>query len=135
MSARKLTQADVEKMLLAHAAWIAGRVEGQQLALRHCSAVGLVFREADLSYADLSYADFRGANCKGVPFRHSLLDHANFRGVNCTEADLRWATLVDADFREADLTDVDFRNTTTRRLRVTGARVRIAGAVFIGSAP
>ena len=85
---KKITEAQLKKILTDHAKWLTNPSIGSRADLR----------EADLSRASLYWANLRGANLYGADLSMADLSMANLR-----EAGLSWANLRGANLRGVDL--------------------------------
>lgn len=109
----RLTRAQLEPLLEAHARYQAGRSDGRRAVLLRCNLSGLDLRGVDLSGADLVDCDFEGSNLTGAQFEgatltgcrfaDSLLNAARFRGADLSRTDFHMADLRGADLSEAKL--------------------------------
>src|SRR3546814_17219560 len=64
----RVTRAELDPMLAAHARFIAGRIDGRRAVLLRCDLRGLALRGIDLRGADLVGFDFAGSNLTGACF-------------------------------------------------------------------
>ncbi|MAF98946.1 MAG: hypothetical protein CMH26_09950 [Micavibrio sp.] len=108
----RLSQAELEKVIRLHAAYLKGMVGGQRLNLSYKNLSSL-----DFSGNDLSNADFTGCslmeshlvrcNLKGASFYGCDLRHANMRHSDLQRADLRGAYLAGANLTNANMSGID----------------------------
>ena len=111
----KLTRAQLDPLLEAHARYQAGRIDGRRAVLLRCDLSGLDLRGVDLSGADLVDCDFEGANLTGARFEgatltgsrfaDSLLNATRFGGADLSRTDFHMADLRGADLSEAKLVE------------------------------
>ena len=94
---KKITKAQLKKILTDHAKWLTNPSIGSRADLR----------EADLSRASLSWANLRGANLYGADLSMADLSMANLREADLSMANLREAGLSWANLRGANLRGVD----------------------------
>lgn len=98
MSKRKVTQDELDEMMLGHYEWH-WQVEGfQRLSLTDCDLRGLDFRGNSLVGCDLSGSDLTGADLSSCDLAGS-----NLSGCNLSAANLRHTSLSKADLRGATL--------------------------------
>ena len=110
-AAERLTQAELDRVLVRHEMFYAGRPGGRRAQLRGAKLGGLKLarrdlHEADPSRARLDNADLRGADLGvlrlgGEMVRATSLDRASLRSADLRGADLRRATLRDAELARA----------------------------------
>lgn len=111
----RLTKAELQSLLEAHARFRAGRPDGVRAVMLRCDLSGLDLPGVDLSGADLLECDFTGCNLTGARFNDatlsgcrftdSLLNAAHFAGANLSRANFAMADLRGADFTAAQLVD------------------------------
>src|SRR3546814_5566568 len=75
----RVTRAELDPMLAAHARFLAGRIDGRRAVLLRCDLRGLDLRGIDLSGADLVGCDFEGSNLTGACFEGATLDRKSTR--------------------------------------------------------
>lgn len=123
---------DLERMLAAHEAFLAGRDGGERLDL-----TDVRLRGQDLSGRNLARATFHGlfedvrfdgANLEESTFRKAYLDQCGFDGARLREANFRRASLEACSFKNADLRDADFTSATGGDLDFRGAD--LVGAIL-----
>jgi uncharacterized protein YjbI with pentapeptide repeats len=112
---QRMTRAQLDPLLEAHARYRAGRSDGRRAVLLRCDLSGLNLQGIDLSGADLVDCDFEGSNLTGARFEgatlmgcrfaDSLLNAARFTGANLSRADFQMADLRGADLSEATLAE------------------------------
>lgn len=127
MIGSRLSQAQLEPLLNAHARYQAGRSDGRRAVLLRCDLSGMDLRGIDLSGADLVDCDFEGANLTGAHFEGATL-------TGCRFAD---SLLNAARFRDADLSRTDFHMADLRGADLSGAKLveaRLESAVM-GQSP
>ena len=111
----RISRAQLEPVLDAHARFLAGRVDGRRAVLLRCDLSGLDLQGVDLSGADLVDCDFEGSNLTGAHFEgatltgcrfaDSLLNATRFAGADLSRADFHMADLRGADLSEAKLAE------------------------------
>jgi uncharacterized protein YjbI with pentapeptide repeats len=111
----RISRAQFEPVLDAHARFRAGRVDGRRAVLLRCDLSGLDLQGVDLSGADLVDCDFEGSNLTGAHFEgatltgcrfaDSLLNATRFAGADLSRADFHMADLRGADLSEAKLAE------------------------------
>jgi uncharacterized protein YjbI with pentapeptide repeats len=111
----RISRAQLEPVLDAHARFRAGRVDGRRAVLLRCDLSGLDLQGVDLSGADLVDCDFEGSNLTGAHFEgatltgcrfaDSLLNATRFAGADLSRADFHMADLRGADLSEAKLAE------------------------------
>lgn len=114
----RLSRAQLDPLLEAHARFRAGRIDGRRAVLLRCDLSGLNLQGIDLSGADLIDCDLggsnltgarlEGANLTGCRFADSLLNATRFAGANLSRAHFHMADLRGADLSEATLTEARF---------------------------
>ena len=110
----RLTQAQLDILILKHETYRLGRPGGGRIALANHDLSQLV-----LSERDLSHGDFTGAALVEANLSKSKLDYCQFYAADMRRANLRHASMIRADLRgarlrgaslnNADLTDADLR--------------------------
>ena len=88
---RKLTQPELDKIIMLHDRWLKGELNGARADLSGMDLSGM-----DLHAADLRYANFRGAN----------LSDSNLSRVDMTGADTKDTNMRNADIRGLILSPV-----------------------------
>lgn len=131
----RLSRAELEPVLEAHARYLAGRSDGRRAVLLRCDLSGLDLRGVDLSGADLVDCDLEGANLTGARFEaatltgsrfaDSLLNAARFAGADLSRADFRMADLRGADLREAKLVEARLESALLGESPETGLPTRL----------
>ncbi len=107
-----LTQEDLNRVLAAHAQWIAGVFDlDQSIPPGRAHLTGVDLTPFNLRYRDLSGAQLSGAvlqemDLTGVNLTAANLNGANLACANLGGAKLRGAKLHGTDLRGADLTGV-----------------------------
>ena len=123
---------DLQRVLSAHEAFLAGRPGGARLDL-----TAAVLQGVDLSGRNLARATFDGyledvrfdgADLEEATFRKARLRRCSFRGARLRGANLRRASLQGCSFENADLRDADLTRATVGDLDLRGAD--LAGAIF-----
>ena len=117
---KKITEAQLKKILADHAEWRANPNTGSRANLS----------EADLFRANLSEADLSEANLFGANLRGANLSEADLRGANLSEADLFGANLSEADLSEANLFRANLSEANLSRADLRGANLCGAGLDF-----
>ena len=117
---KKITEAQLKKILADHAEWRANPNTGSRANLS----------EADLCRANLSEADLSEANLFGANLRGANLSEADLRGANLSEADLFGANLSEADLSEANLFRANLSEANLSRADLRGANLCGAGLDF-----
>src|SRR3546814_11174240 len=74
----RISRAQLEPLLDAHARFQAGRADGRRAVLLRCDLRGLDLRGIDLSGADLVDCDFEGSNLTGARFEGATLTGCRF---------------------------------------------------------
>ena len=106
---KKITEAQLKKILADHAEWRANPNTGSRANLSEADLFRANLSEADLSEANLFGANLRGANLSEADLRGANLSEADLFGANLSEADLSEADLFRANLSEADLSEADLR--------------------------
>lgn len=99
----KISQADLDTMILAHNAWLANPALGRRLIIHN-----LDLSEAIFDGRNLTDAEFDGCYLHRASFKNAVLVNATFTHNLCTEtlfnsAALDGANLTDTVFWKADL--------------------------------
>ena len=108
MKLRRITQAELNKILENHKHWLNEDIDGWE------------DMKADLSYLDLSYFNLDNMNLSNVNLKEANLTGVDLRCTNLTNANLIRVNLSKANLSNADLT---FANLTNADLRDTNLRV------------
>jgi len=103
---QRMDQAELDRVVLSHERFQAGRPGGQRAVLSYMDLSRVSLIGKNLSNATLTASFLIDANLAGVD-----LSHANLFGCDFTRANLRDACLVRADLRGA--ADQDGANTLT----------------------
>ena len=107
---KKLTKAQLKKILADHAKWLASSSTGIKANLSEADLSGANLSEANLSGANLFGADLSGANLSEANLSGANLFGADLSGANLSGANLSGANLSRANLSGADLSgaDLDF---------------------------
>lgn len=108
MKLRRITQAELNKILENHKHWLNEDIDGWE------------DMKADLNYLDLSYFNLDNMNLSDVNLKEANLTGVDLRCTNLTNANLIRVNLSKANLSNADLT---FANLTNADLRDTNLRV------------
>jgi len=106
---RVITQADLDKILQAHALWLQSHgKEGKKAELFKSDLSGANLKEVNLVYANLQSAKLSSADLTGADLHEAILDYADLSeaglgGVNLNNASLQGANLSGATLRNADM--------------------------------
>ena len=103
-----LTQAELDRTLDLHGAFLKDRPGGMRADLRRRELSGLDLAGRDLSGANLGGAILTGCILRGSRISHACLFAADLRGANLEHAEFRRSDLRGACLREARLTDALF---------------------------
>src|SRR5260221_12344974 len=112
---QRLEQAELDRMVLSHERFQAGRPGGQRAVLSYMDLSRLNLVGKNLSNATLTASFLIDVNLAGVDLSHANLfgcdlTRANLRGACLVRADLRGACLRRADLTGANLFDADLRD-------------------------
>ena len=99
---KKITEAQLKKVLAEHAKWLADPRTGSRANLAMADLSG-----ANLSGANLSRADLREASLSGANLSEADLSVANLSGANLSMANLSMANLPGANLSGANLSGAD----------------------------
>ena len=125
LSVRPMQQADLRKILDAHAEWLSeGAVSFSDPRRANLQSADL--QSADLRYADLQYANLRYADLQSADLRYADLQYANLRYADLQSADLQSANLQSADLRSANLQSADLQSADLRYADLQSADLRYA---------
>jgi hypothetical protein len=115
--------AELQRVLSAHADWVARRPAGERAILREAVLGGADLRGAHLQHADLKQAALSEATLRDAQLEHACLRWAVLRGADLTGADLTGADLTGADLRGADLTGANLRYCQLHNALLDGVRM------------
>jgi uncharacterized protein YjbI with pentapeptide repeats len=117
----RLSRAQLEPLLEAHARYQAGRSDGRRAVLLRCDLSGLDLKGIDLSGADLVDCDFEGANLTGARFEGTTLTGCRFADSLLNATRFGGADLSRTDFHMADLRGADLSDAKLLEARLEGA--------------
>lgn len=115
--------AELQRVVLAHADWVARRPGGERAVLRGAVLIGAELGGASLQQADLKRAVLAGATLRTAQLEHACLRWAVLRDADLSSADLSNADLSNADLRGADLSGASFRHCQLHNTLLDGARM------------
>ena len=128
---KKITEAQLKKILADHAEWRANPNTGSRANLSEADLFRANLSEADLSEANLFGANLRGANLSEADLRGANLSEADLFGANLSEADLSEADLFGANLSEADLSEANLFRANLSEANLSRADLR--GANLCGA--
>ena len=132
---REITQADLDRILQAHAQWVKSEGKGgKQADFYGANLSGANFSYANLSeawfsYANLSGAYFPNANLSGAKLMKANLSGAELFDANLSRARLSYANLsgarlIGANLRGTELDYADLRGAKLEATDLSGAKLR-----------
>lgn len=98
---RKLTQQEVDKMILQHEEWLRNGEVGKRPVFSRLDLSDLEFKRANLYHSNFECSDLSGCN-----FRFTNLEKSEMKGANLKKANLIETNLFRANLYKANLTDV-----------------------------
>ena len=115
---RKLSQAEVNQMLIRHYVWMdytGGNMDkGERANFSECNVNGLDFSHTDLKYVSFKYADCIGANFSYTSLNRTTFDHANLEDASFKEASLYRVTGDDDYIKNINVPIYDLAYTKDR---------------------
>jgi uncharacterized protein YjbI with pentapeptide repeats len=129
---RVITQADLDRILQAHALWLKSEgKEGQQADLNKAFLIGanlggVFLDEANLSGANLLGADLSGVVLPGANLSGATLAGANLSGAILRDANLSEAMLAKANLSRAQLFNANLNGANLNRANLSGANFELA---------
>jgi len=128
----KITQGELDELILSHEKWLRGEDEGYCLSLMGANLAGLDFSNHDLSHAQLAGSDlrkstFRHCQLVNVSMVNCQLQGAIFTNTNLKGASFAFANCEKAVFLHVNLEGILLRDTIAFYHTVTKPEESVPG--------